>query len=73
LVGTVDVIEKMISERQEVSTSAMEDNAEGLAGKGFGGGIGSSPRVAGAYAVREHMSTTDVVRAVRSIPDGVLY
>ena len=63
----------MISERQEVSATAMEDNAEGLAGKGFGGGLGSSPRVAGAYTVREHMSTTDVVRAVRSIPDGVLY
>jgi hypothetical protein len=67
------VIEEMISERQEVSASAMEDNAEGLAGKGFGGGLGSSPRVVGAYTVREHMSTTDVVRAVRSIPDGVLY
>ena len=66
------MIEKMTSERQEVSTSAMEDNAEGLAGKGFGGGLGSSPRVVGAYTVREHMSTTDMVRAIRSILVGVL-
>ena len=67
------MVEKMIGERQEVSTTAMEDNAEGLAGKGFGGGIGSSPRVAGTFTVREHMGTTDVVRAVRPIPGGVLY
>ena len=62
----------MISERQEVIASAMEDNAEGLAGKGFGGGIGSSPRVAGTFTVREHMSTTDMVRATRSTSVGVL-
>ena len=67
------MIEERISERQEVSTSAMEDNAEGLAGKGFGGGIGSSPRVAGTLTVREHMGTTYVVRAVQPIPGGVLY
>ena len=66
------MIEEMISERQEASASAMEDNAEGLAGKGFGGGLGSSPRVVGAYTVREHMSTTDMVRANRSILVGVL-
>ena len=67
------MIEKMIGERQEVSTTAMEDNTEGLAGKGFGGGIGSSPRVAGTLTVREHMDTAHVVRTVQSIPSGVLY
>ena len=67
------MVEKMIGERQEVSTTAMEDNAEGLAGKGFGGGIGSSPRVAGTLTVREHMGTAYVVRTVQPIPSGVLY
>ena len=50
----------------------MEDDTEGLTSEGFGGEVGSSPRVVGTRTVREHMSTTDMVRAIRSILVGAL-
>jgi hypothetical protein len=60
LVGTVDMIEKMVSEGQEVVASPMKNDAKGLTGKGLG-------RVVETHTVRGDTGTAGGVRASRSI------
>ena len=67
MVGTVDVIEKMISEGQEVVASPMKNDAESLTDRRLGGKVGSGHRVVRTRTVRGDAGTADRVCAIRSI------
>ena len=67
LVGTVDVIEKMVSEGQEVVASPMKNDAKGLTDSRLGGKVGSGRRVVETRTVRGDAGTADRVCAIRSI------
>ena len=67
MVGIVDMIEKMVSEGQEVVASPMKNDAKGLTGKGLGGKVGSGRRVVETRTVRGDTGTAGRVRASRSI------
>ena len=68
LVGTVDVIEKMIGEGQKVVSSPVENDSESLTYRRWGSKVRSGHRmIRTQHTVRGGAGTTDRVCAVRSI------
>ena len=67
LVGTVDVIEKMIGEGQKVVSSPVKDDTESLTYRRWGSKVRSGHRVVRTRTVRGDAGTADRVCAGRSI------
>ena len=67
MVGTVDVIEKMIGEGQKVVPSPMKDDTESLTYRKLGSKVRSCHRMIRTHTVRGGAGTADRVCAIRSI------
>ena len=67
LVGTVDVIEKMIGEGQKVVSSPVKDDTESLTYRRWGSKVRSGHRVVRTRTVRGDAGIANRVCAIRSI------
>jgi hypothetical protein len=67
-IGTINRVEKLISEREKISTGTVEDDAKSLTGQGSGGGgFCWSSQVAGASsAMGEHVDAAYMMHAIQS-------